>query len=158
MNMTELTARSAALGALMLALAGCGTTVSEGKHGLQADGSFNLTAAERATGCQATRQKMLRLANDTVLADRKTSHEVASSVMMGVLFGVAGAATYRMSSNVGEAGKRAKRNRAKMEAYNKSLKAKGCPTWDYKAHIKNKQAAAAAKYAERRRKNMINTR
>lgn len=137
-----------------LGLAGCGKTVSEGTHGLQADGSYRLTSQERSENCSAVRQKMRRMADETVAYDMQTSKEVASSVMWGILFGVAGAATYRMASDAGEAGKLAKRNRAKLAAYNESLSARGCPTWNYEAHMNNKQAAINAKYAERRRKNM----
>ena len=127
--------------------------MSEGEHGLQADGSFNLTQAEMAESCPAVHQKMRILANETVAADLKTSEEVASSVVFGILFGVAGAATYRMANDAGEADKRAERNRAKLAAYDESLRARGCKTRDYQAHMDNKHAAIRAKYAERRRKD-----
>lgn len=146
--------RSVMMGAGLVVLAGCGTTVSEGKHGLQSDGSFRLTQAERDRSCASIRSEMLRLSDDTVLADTQTSQEVASSILYGVLFGVAGAATYRVASDAGAAGKRAKRNRAKLNALNDTLQAKGCATWNYQAHIKTKQAAVTAKYAKRRREKL----
>lgn len=136
-----------------LGVTGCSKTVSEGEHGLQADGSYNLTSQESTEDCGAVHQKMRLMADETVAYDVQTSKEVASSVMWGVLFGVAGAATYRMANDAGEASKLAKRNRAKLAAYNESLSARGCPSWDYEAHMNNKQAAINAKYAERRRKN-----
>lgn len=141
-----------------LALAGCSSSSSEGEYGLQTDGSFNLTEAERTEDCGAVHQKMRHMANETVALDLQSSQEVASSIMWGVLFGVAGAATYRAASNAGEAGKQADRNRAKLAAYNESLRARGCQTWDYQAHMDNKHAAIRAKYAERRRKNADNIR
>lgn len=150
--------RSGLIGLTLLMLAACSSTDSEGEFGLQSDGSFNLTEAERIEECGAVHQKMRRMADETVALDIQSSQEVASSVMWGVLFGVAGAATYRMASDAGEAGKRAERNRAKMAAYNDSLRARGCQTWDYQAHMDNKQAAIRAKYAERRRKNADNIR
>ena len=153
-----LSIRGALAGLCCLALAGCGTSSSEGEHGLQADGSFNLTEAERTEDCGAVHQKMRRMANETVALDLQSSQEVASSVMWGVLFGVAGAATYRAANNAGEAGRQADRNRAKLAAYNDNLRARGCQTWDYQAHMDNKQAAIRAKYAERRRKNADNIR
>ncbi|NNF77375.1 MAG: hypothetical protein HKN05_05030 [Rhizobiales bacterium] len=42
MTMTYSGVRFLVLGAGMLVLSGCGSTVSEGNHGLQSDGSFNL--------------------------------------------------------------------------------------------------------------------
>ncbi len=59
-----------------------------------------------------------------------------------------------MASDAGDAGKRSDRNQAKLAAYNDTLRAKNCPTWDYQAHIRNKKAAIGAKHAEKRRKNM----
>lgn len=97
---------------------------------------------------------MRRLSNDAVLADMKTSQEVASSIVFGVLFGVAGAATYRMANNAGNAGKLAARNRAKLKALNHSLQAKGCGAWDYQAHIKAKKAEVTAKYVNARHEKL----
>ncbi|MEM1198323.1 MAG: hypothetical protein AAGI06_03335 [Pseudomonadota bacterium] len=150
--------RASLFGTILLALAGCSNTVSEGEFGLQSDGSFTLTEAEKLEECGAVHQKMRRMSDETVALDLQSSQEVASSVMWGVLFGVAGAATYRMASDAGEAGKRAKRNRAQLAAYNDNLRARGCQTWDYEAHMDNKQAAIRAKYAEQRRKNADNIR
>ena len=45
-----------------------------------------------------------------------------------------------------------------MAAYDDSLRAKGCKTWNYQAHMDNKHAAARAKYSERRRKNALHDR
>ena len=135
----------------MLSLAACGTTVSEGQHGLQSDGSFNLTAAESNLDCDATTQEIRSLADQTVALDLQTRQEVASSVAMGLLFGVAGVTTYRLANDAGEAGKKADRNRARMKALNASLTRKGCPTWDYEAQIDRKKTEISAKSAAARR-------
>ena len=144
------------LGAMMLA--GCGKTVSEGAHGLQADGSYNLDPRERAVDCSAVHQEMRRLANETVAHDVQASKEVASTVVWGVLFGAVGVASYRKANNAGEASKQAERNRAKLAAYDDNLSARGCSTWDYEAHMRNKYAAINARHAEQRRKNKVSVR
>ncbi len=141
-----------------LAVAACSSTASEGEFGLQSDGSFHLTAAEQAKACGTIRHTMRRMANETVALDLQTNQEIASSVVWGILFGVAGAATYRMTRNAGEASKQAKRNRAKLAAYNDTLRAKGCKTWNYEAHMNNKRAKIRAKHAEQRRKNQQSVR
>ncbi len=137
----------------MMTLAGCGTTVSEGKHGLQSDGTFVLNEVESSESCATIHEKMRGLSDEIVLADKKNRQEVAASIGYGVLFGVAGAATYRMASDAGAAGKRAERNRAKLIAYDANLQSQGCAPWDHQAYIERKKTANNQKYAAERRAN-----
>ncbi len=151
--MKTLSGRPLLIVALLMTLAGCGTTVSEGEHGLQSDGSFVLSDAERGESCSTIHAKMRRLSDDIVAADKQTRQEVATSIAYGVLFGVAGAATYRATSDAGAAGKSAERNRAKLIAYDDNLHARGCAPWDHEAYIARKEAANNEKYAAERRAN-----
>ncbi len=151
--MKDMHARSMLAAVGMATLAGCGSTVSEGEHGLQSDGSFVLNEAERAESCSTIHAEMRRLSDEIVLADKKNRQEVASSIAYGVLFGVAGAATYRMTSNAGAAGKAAERNRAKLIAYDANLQSQGCEPWNHQEYIARKKAANNEKYAAQRRAN-----